>query len=115
MSEKEGVKALFFCCFKLRNLEKIGFTLTRSPFYGTNTLIFFRCKQEITTGFNLEKEVERMKLMFIILFILFIGIPLLKEEMENQNYRESCRRRGDKTYWSTDGLRYTSNNQKVYK
>lgn len=56
-----------------------------------------------------------MKLMFIILFILFIGIPLLKEEMENQSYRESCRRRGDKTYWSTDGLRYTSTNQKVYK
>ena len=53
--------------------------------------------------------------MFIILFILFIGIPLIKEEMENQNYRESCRRRGDKTYWSTDGLRYTDTNQKVYK
>ena len=75
-------------------------------------MIFFRCKQEITTGFDLGIEVERIKLMFII---LFIGIPLLKEEMENQSYRESCRRRGDKTYWSTDGLRYTSNNQKDYK
>ena len=53
--------------------------------------------------------------MWILLFILFIGIPLIKEEIENQNYREQCRRRGDKTYWSTDGLRYTSNNQKVYK
>ena len=53
--------------------------------------------------------------MFIILFILFIGIPLIKEEMENQNYREQCRRRGDKTYWSTDGLRYTDTNQKVHK
>lgn len=53
--------------------------------------------------------------MFIILFVLFIGIPLLKEEMENQSYREQCRRRGDKTYWSTDGLRYTGSNQKVYK
>lgn len=53
--------------------------------------------------------------MFIILFILIIGIPLLKEEIENQSYRESCRRRGDKTYWSTDGLRYTGSNQKVYK
>lgn len=53
--------------------------------------------------------------MFIILFILFIGIPLLKEEMENQAYRDECRRRGDKTYWSTDGLRYTDTNQKVYK
>ena len=53
--------------------------------------------------------------MFIILFIIFIGIPLIKEEMRNQNYREQCRRRGDKTYWSTDGLRYTDTNQKVYK
>lgn len=78
-------------------------------------MLIFRCKQEITTGFDLRIEVERIKLMFIILFILFIGIPLLKEEMENQSYRESCRRRGDKTYWSTDGLRYTSNGQKVYK
>jgi hypothetical protein len=32
--------------------------------------------------------------MFIILFVLFIGIPLLKEEMENQSYRNECRRRG---------------------
>lgn len=56
-----------------------------------------------------------MKPMFIILFILFIGIPLLKESIENQSYREECRRRGYDTYWSTDGLRYTSTNQKVYK
>ena len=53
--------------------------------------------------------------MFILLFILFIGISLLKEEMENQSYREECKRRGYQTYWSTDGLRYTGNNQKVYK
>ena len=56
-----------------------------------------------------------MKIMYIILFILVFGIPLLKEAIENQNYRDACRRRGDKTYWSTDGLRYTSNNTKVYK
>ena len=56
-----------------------------------------------------------MKHMFIILFILFIGIPLLKEEMENQSYRNECRRRGYDTYWSTDGLRYTGSNRKVYK
>lgn len=56
-----------------------------------------------------------MMRMFIILFILVFGIPLLKEAIENQNYREACRRRGDKTYWSTDGLRYTSDNIKVYK
>lgn len=53
--------------------------------------------------------------MFIILFIIFIGIPLLKEEMENQAYREECRRRGYGTYWSTDGLRRVDNNKKVYK
>ena len=63
---------------------------------------------------NQTKE-RKLIQMFIVLFILFIGIPLLKEEMENQNYREQCRRRGDKTYWSTDGQRYTSNNRKVYK
>ena len=78
-------------------------------------MLIFRCKQEITTGFDLGIEVERIKLMFIILFILFIGIPLLKESIENQSYREECRRRGYDTYWSTDGLRYTSTNQKVYK
>ena len=77
-------------------------------------MIIYRCKEKMKVVFDLEK-VERRLLMFIILFILFIGIPLIKEEMENQSYRESCRRRGDKTYWSTDGLRYTSNNAKVYK
>lgn len=53
--------------------------------------------------------------MFIILFILVWGIPLLKESIENEQYRQSCLKRGDKTYWSTTGLRYTSNDQKVYK
>ena len=69
---------------------------------------------QIMIKLNQTKE-RKLIQMFIILFIIFIGIPLIKEEMENQNYREQCRRRGDKTYWSTDGLRYTSNNQKVYK
>lgn len=41
--------------------------------------------------------------MFIILFILVFGIPLLKEEIENEQYRQMCYRRGDKTYWSTTG------------
>ena len=53
--------------------------------------------------------------MWILLFILFIGIPLIKEEIENQNYRAQCRRRGCDTYWSTDGLRRVSDNKKVYK
>ena len=51
--------------------------------------------------------------MFIILFILIIGIPLIKEEIGNQQYREECRRKGDKTYWSTDGLRYTDTNENI--
>lgn len=51
--------------------------------------------------------------MFIVLFILIIGIPLIKEAIGNHNYRDECRRRGDKTYWSTDGLRYTDTNKKV--
>lgn len=43
-----------------------------------------------------------MKLMFIILFILFIGIPLLKEEMEiraieNHAEEEATRHIGLKT------------------
>ena len=63
---------------------------------------------------NQTKE-RKLIIMFIILFIIFIGIPLIKEEMENQSYREECRRRGWDTYWSTDGLRRTSDNKKVYK
>ena len=50
-------------------------------------------------------------MLFILLFILVWVIPLIKEEVENQNYRESCRRKGYDTYWSTDGQRYTSNNR----
>lgn len=63
---------------------------------------------------NQTKE-RKLIIMFIILFIIFIGIPLIKEEMENQAYRDECRRRGWDTYWSTDGLRRTSDNKKVYK
>lgn len=85
-----------------------------STVYWTELVIIYRCKEKMKVVLTLKK-VERRSHMFIILFILFIGIPLLKEEMENQSYREVCRRRGDKTYWSTDGLRYTGSNQKVYK
>lgn len=53
--------------------------------------------------------------IFCILAIFVFGIPLLKEQIENQNYREECRRRGEKTYWSVDGLRYTDTDKKVYK
>ena len=63
----------------------------------------------------IKQNGRKLIFMFILLFILVWVIPLMKEEIENQNYREQCRRRGEKTYWSTDGLRYTNNNQKVYK
>lgn len=53
--------------------------------------------------------------MFIILFILIIGIPLMKEWYADQQYREQCYRRGEKTYWSRTGLRYTKNDKEVYK
>ena len=67
----------------------------------------------------LEKKVEEKREQIdkygYLGLIIFVGIPLIKEEIENQVYREECRRRGWDTYWSTDGLRYTSTNQKVYK
>ena len=53
--------------------------------------------------------------MFIVLFILVFGIPLLKESIEDAQYREECCRRGYETYWSKTGCRYTDNNRKVYK
>lgn len=84
----------------------------RSPFYSTHTVLILRCKQETTNCMDLEKEVERKNHMFIILFILVFGIPLLKEAMEDAQYREECRRRGYDTYWSKTGCRYTSDNRK---
>lgn len=51
--------------------------------------------------------------MFIILFILFIGIPLIKEWIENENYRQQCHNRGMDTYWANDGTyRYTDTNKR---
>ncbi len=54
-----------------------------------------------------------MFIILFILFILFIGIPLMKECWENEQYRQECFNRGDKTYWSNDGIRYTDTNKKV--
>ena len=73
-----------------------------SPLYTTLDLMIFRCKKETTNCSDLEKEVERMKFMYIILFILVFGIPLLKEAMEDAQYREECRRKGYNTYWSNE-------------
>ena len=50
--------------------------------------------------------------ILLIGFILVWGIPLLKESIENEQYRQECLRRGEKTYWSNDGLRYTDTNTK---
>ena len=53
--------------------------------------------------------------LFIIGFIFVWVLPLLKESVENQIYRMECLNRGEETYWSNDGLRYTSTDRKVYK
>lgn len=54
--------------------------------------------------------------MFIILFILIIGIPIIKELNENEQYRQWCLRNGVDKYVHVDGTyRYTATNKKVYK
>ncbi len=72
-------------------------------------VIIYKCKEKQQANRNGGIH------MIYILFFIVIGIPLIKESIENEQYRQKCLRRGDKTYWSTTGLRYTSNNQKVYK
>lgn len=51
--------------------------------------------------------------MYIFLFILIWLIPMMKEAIEDAQYRDYKASKGDKTYWSHTGQRYTSNNQKV--
>lgn len=51
--------------------------------------------------------------MYIFLFILIWLIPIIKECLEDAQYRDECARKGQETYWSHTGQRYTSNNQKV--
>ena len=85
-----------------------------SPFYRTETMIFFTCKEKLTVVFDLGKGGKAVAYVYYLI-CFFVGIPLLKDGMENQSYREDCRRKGYATYWSTDGLRYTSTNRKVYK
>lgn len=50
--------------------------------------------------------------MFIVLFIFIIGIPLIKESIENQNYRDECRRRGEKT--RTQNLKHAQSSKIKY-
>lgn len=51
--------------------------------------------------------------MYIFLFILIWLIPMLKEWLEDVQYRDECARKGQETYWSHTGQRYTNSNQKV--
>ena len=79
---------------------------------------FYMCHSLSSTNDTLiisYKIRKGLKAMFIVLFILVWGIPLLKESIENEQYRQECYRRGDTTYWSTTGCRYTHNNAKVYR
>ena len=54
-----------------------------------------------------------MGVMAIILFIFIVLVPVIKEDWENEKYRQECLRKGQKTYWSNTGIRYTSDNKKV--
>ena len=87
---------------------------TQVLFIGQQRSYYLNNKRKINL-IDMKKGEKSMGVICIIGFLFVWVIPLLKEEAENQSYREACRRAGDKTYWSTDGLRYTSNNQKVYK
>jgi len=57
-NEKKVEKA-FFLLFRVEKSRESGNTYEKSPFYRTDALIFFRCKQEMKVVFDLKKEVER--------------------------------------------------------
>ena len=78
LSLSNVVKAFFFAGkFKWNCLKK----RLKSPFYSTHSMLIFRSKEETTNCSDLQKKAERMKFMCILLFILVLGIPLLKEAM----------------------------------
>ena len=55
-----------------------------------------------------------MELILCLIAFFFVwGIPMMKEWLEDVQYRDECARKGQETYWSHTGQRYTSNNQKV--
>ena len=51
--------------------------------------------------FDLEKGGKAVTYVYYTIYFIY--------------WNPSFKRRGDKTYWSTDGLRYTGSNQKVYR
>jgi len=56
---KRRLKYAFFLLFRVEKSRESGNTYEKSPFYRTDALIFFRCKQEMKVVFDLDKEVER--------------------------------------------------------
>ena len=54
-----------------------------------------------------------MGVIFIIGFIFVWIIPMMKEANEDAKYRAYNAAKGYKTYWSSTGERYVSDNRKV--
>ena len=50
--------------------------------------------------------------MFILLFIIFIGIPIMKELLEDSQMRDEAKRKGYNTYVANNGgLKYVDSNK----
>ena len=56
-----------------------------------------------------------MGFLFIIGFIFVWIIPMMKEANEDAKHRAYNASRGYKTYWSSTGERYVSDNRRVGK
>lgn len=62
-----------------------------------------------------ESRGKEMGFLFIIGFIFVWIIPMMKEANEDAKYRSYNASIGRKTYWSSTGERYVSDNRKVGK
>ena len=74
-------------------------------------------KINLTNKTNRTQKVEEkiMGFLFIIGFIFVWIIPMMKEANEDAKYRSYNASIGRKTYWSSTGERYVSDNRKVGK
>ena len=59
--------------------------------------------------------ISELRTAFIIGFIIVWIIPMMKEANEDAKYRSYNASIGRKTYWSSTGERYVSDNRKVGK
>ena len=72
-------------------------------------------KVKLTNKQNTESRGKDMGFLFIIGFIFVWIIPMMKEANEDAKYRSYNASIGRKTYWSSTGERYVSDNRKVWK